>query len=591
MSRKYTDEEIINIYKDFASRLGKTPTQDDVNNESKSNKYFPSGKVLFSRFGGKTKLDEVCGLKLNHIYFTDNELLDKLKNFYDKNGFPIKKEINKDEDMPNAEVYRIRFGSFKDAIIKANIPIPKNKENSLKNNKVYLEDDILLEQLKQVLTTHGIIPISKFKEYGLYSMVVYRNRFGTYKEILNMLNIHIPEDIESKYFSKFKNKSNEELIIYLQDYYDKYGLPTTRDLKNNNDYPSDYIYRERFGSFENALLIANIEIPQDKEWLYNRESMDTDIILKNLKEFIYNNYTEKDILPGMKELFILCDIPSQSVLFKKFYSIQELYSQINVDYYKHNNHAIKLDMIKKYKELYSILGRTPHSRDIEYYSRNKEEFYSMGAYEFHFGSVYQLQVYCDFIPTVIGRHKSRSDLIEDLQELYERLGRIPTQKDVNMCEWMASSSSYNIEFGGFIESLKISGIINGKQNSKCSITPQGNYCRSSYEFDFCIMLENKGLSFRQEDHYSKYIKDFTRRFRFDYIVNINNIDYFIEIFGMMEHKWYSDKADYKIKLCEDNNLILIDLYKNDFKKSDIETLYNLLLNKIDNINNNLKDVS
>jgi len=180
MGKKYTDEDIINKYKELAKKLDKTPTQDDVNNESKNNKDFPSGRILFKRFGGKTKLDEICGLKLNHIYFTDNDLLDKLKNFYDRNGFPTKKEITKDKDMPNAEVYRIRFGSFKDAIIKASIPIPKNKQNSLKNNKVYLDDEILLEQFKQVINTYGIIPISKFKEYGLHSMMVYRNRFGKY---------------------------------------------------------------------------------------------------------------------------------------------------------------------------------------------------------------------------------------------------------------------------------------------------------------------------------------------------------------------------------------------------------------------------
>ena len=589
MSRKYTDEEIINIYKDFASRLGKTPTQDDVNNESKSNKYFPSGKVLFSRFGGKTKLDEICGLKLNHIYFTDNELLDKLKNFYNKHGFPTKKEITKDEDMPNAEVYRIRFGSFKDAIIKANIPIPKHKEKSLNNNKVYVEDDILLEQLKQVLTTHGIIPISKFKEYGLYSMVVYRSRFGTYKDILNILNIPIPEDMENKYFSKYKNISNEEMIDYLKDYYNKYGFPTTRDLANNTNYPSSYLYRERFGSFENALIIANIEIPQNKERLYNRESMDTDIILLNLKEFIYNNYTEKDFLPGMKKLITLCNIPSESVLIKRFNGIKDLYNQIGIDYYKHNNQALELDMIDKYLKLKDKLGYTPDSRDVD--RASKEGIcYGMKTYSEHFGSLIEFQKSLNLEPSAyLGFLKSDDELIEDLKELGKQIGRLPTQKDINECDWMASSHMYNSKFGSHYKSLLLAGFDYNWSNRRTIITPNGNIALSSYEYDFLIMLETKNIKFIKEEYYKNYIKELNRRFQFDFTLFIDGDIYFIEIFGIMNYKWYSDKRDYKIQLCEDNDLKLIDLYKNDFKKSDMETLYSLLLDKINNINN-LKEV-
>jgi hypothetical protein len=208
----------------------------------------------------------------------------------------------------------------------------------------------------------------------------------------------------------------------------------------------------------------------------------------------------------------------------------------------------------------------------------------MGAYEEHFGGIYDLQTYCELIPTVVGKHKSKKEMIEDLQELYERLERIPTQRDINMCNWMSSSSKYISEFGSYINALLKAGINGDFQNKKCAITPSGNYCRSSYEYDFCLMLEKNNFRFTQEDYYYNYINNFDRKFRFDFKLDYNENLYFVEIFGIMEYEWYRNKANYKKQLCKENNLNLIDLYKEDFLKNDIDDLYKLIIYKINNIN-------
>ena len=585
VSKKYTDEEIIDKYKDFAKRLGKTPTQKDVNNESKINKDFPNNKTIHSRFGSKSNLDDICGFEINYKQYSTEELLNMIREYNKNIGFPQLSELQKYYNIDRNVFYK-RFNTYKNALILANIEIPKDMRVNYSNFKG-ISNEELLNLYYNYYIKYGI-PKNKdiiFNE-SMPSLSLYRKRFGSIKNVLELLNIEIPEE-EKKNFSDFKKISDEDLLQILIDYNNNVGFPTQRKFRSKNNLPSYTLYFHRFGSFRNAMILAGIEIPENRMKWFDRENLSDEEILKLLEFYTNKKLESNTYLLTNDEIDNNKNMPSMSVYVSRFGGIVNAYSKIGIDYYEFNNLAMEKDMIKKYKKLALKLGHTPNSREIDKASQNCE-CYSMGAYENHFGSVYQLQVYCDFIPTIIGRNKSDEELIEDLQELYERLGRVPTQKDVNMCEWMASISKYNDVFGGFIESLKIAGIVNDSQNSKCSITPQGNYCRSSYEFDFCIMLENKGLNFRQEDYYSKYIKDFHRRFRFDYIVNINNIDYFIEIFGMMEYKWYRDKVDYKIKLCKDNNLILIDLYKKDFKKSDMETLYNLLLDKINNIN--LKEV-
>ena len=588
MNIKYIDEEIINIYKDFAKRLGKTPTQDDVNNESKNNKDFPSGRTIFRRFSGKSKLNEMCGFEINYKQYSTEELLNIIREYNNNVGFPQLSELQKYYNIDRNVFYK-RFNTYKNALNQAGIEIPKDIRVNFSNFKG-ISNDELLRLYYEYYIEHGI-PKNKDIKFNedMPSLALYRNRFGSIKNVLKLLNIEIPEE-EKKNFSEFKKLSDDELLEILIDYNNNIGFPTQRKFKSKNNLPSYSIYFYRFGSFRNAIILAGIKIPENRKRWFDRESFSDEEMLKLLEYNTDIKLKNNIYLLTNDEIDYIKTMPSTTTYVSRFGGMINAYSKIGIDYYEFNNIAMEKDMILKYRQLALELGCTPNSREIDKASQNGV-CYSMGAYENHFGSIYELQVYCDFTPTRIGLNKNKNELIEDLQELYERLGRIPTQKDVNMCEWMASISKYNDAFGGFIESLKIAGITNDSQNKKCSITPQGNYCRSSYEFDFCIMLENKGLNFRQEDYYYNYIKDFKRRFRFDYIVNVNNIDYFIEIFGMMEYKWYRDKTNYKIQLCKDNNLNIIDLYKNDFKKSDMETLHSLLLDKITNINNNLKDVS
>jgi len=583
---KLSNEEIIEIYKEFVKVFGKTPTQNEMREKYKNDRdNFISVELINSRFGGLTNLNTLCGIELNYKLYTEKELIDVLIDCNNTYGFPDSKLI-RDKYNIDRNIYAKRFGSFKEALIMAKIEIPQKKMNRLDAYRDISNEDAL-KLLKDYCDKHGR-PTQKdlIPENNLPSFRFYSNRFGSMENILNQIGFEIDEQTKKLYFSEFKNISDEELLEILKDYDNNIGFPTQRKFISSNNLPSYTLYADRFGSFRNAIILANIIIPKNRERWFDREELTNEEMLKLLEYQTKIKLISNIYLLTNDEINSINEIPHSSTYYTRFGGIIDAYKQIGINYEEFNNKALEKDMILKYKELYKILGRTPHSRDIEYYSRKRTNgFYCMGAYEDHFGGIYKLQIYCDFLPTEIGRQKSSEELIEDLQELYERLGRVPTQRDVDDCEWVASANKYHSEFNTFTNALKVAGFKDDKQSNNCLLTPQGNYCRSSYEYDFCTMLEgNSGiLEFWQEDYYYNYIKDYTRRHRFDYTVKYNNKIYPIEIFGMMEHEWYREKTKLKIDLCKNNNINLIDFYKEDFKKKNREQLYEMLMKRIKEI--------
>lgn len=582
--KKWSDEELIEIYKNFAKQLNKTPTQKEINEKRKSDNDFPSLPVFIRRFSGLNKLNEICGLSKNYIAYSKEDIIRFIKDYYHKsNNIPTRNEFCKAYGFTDGVIYT-HFESFKDLLLEANINIDYNTRKRYETFKNF-SDEELLKLFKDYYNKNGFIYSKDLcNKNNMPSSTLYFKRFGSLKNVYDKLNINIPED-KMMYFTDFRNYTDNQLLNILKKYNNEIGFPTQRKFKSKNNLPSYSMYIEKFSSFKNALIIAGINIPKDREKYFNRDSLSDEEMLSLLKYYTNKKLEDNIYLLTLEEINNIKNMPSASAYIARFSGIIEAYLRIGIDYKEFNNTALEKDMIIKYKELYQILDRTPHSRDIEEYSRKRMGFYSMGTYEDHFGGIYQLQIYCNFLPTIIGKHKTKQEMIEDLQELYEQLGRIPTQKDVNMCEWISSTAKYTDEFGSLTNALFESGIRGKYENKRYSITPQGNFCRSSYEYDLCVMLENNNFDFAQEEYYSNYIINYEKRSRFDFTIRYNNEIYFIEIFGMMECGWYRDKAEYKIKVCNDNKLKLIDLYKKDFMKSDSNTLYKLLIDKINNINN------
>jgi hypothetical protein len=60
---------------------------------------------------------------------------------------------------------------------------------------------------------------------------------------------------------RYEKCTNEVLLNYLKQFYEEYErVPIYSDLKNNNEYPSIETYRQRFGGLNNALKLVGMDL-------------------------------------------------------------------------------------------------------------------------------------------------------------------------------------------------------------------------------------------------------------------------------------------------------------------------------------------
>ena len=382
-----------------------------------------------------------------------------------------------------------------------------------------------------------------------------------------------------------KQYTDEELLEILRKYNREVGFPTNRKFTASNGLPSSGTYVNRFGSFQNAILLSGIEIPKNRKRYFNRVEYDKDYLLKVFKEQVDISIKESGKLINDEEIDLNENLPSASVYYKNFSTLDNLYSLIGIDRNKFNNDKLEEDMKKKYVELREILGRTPHSRDFDKYSKNNNYWYSCQAYLNHFGSIQNLQKSMGDDPFVLGKGMSKQEMLDRIMRLYEELECQPTQRDIYYCDYTPSTSKYSRVFGSVSNALYILGF---KPNNKVLISPKGNKALSGYEYRFLLMLEKYNIEFDKEVYYRDYIKNFNRQYRFDFKIKLNNEDYFIEIFGIDKNEKYDKRKTEKKQLCKENNIKLIDLYGHDLLKTTDE-IYEMLIDKINKIDE-LKEV-
>lgn len=436
-----------------------------------------------------------------------------------------------------------------------------NKFHNRYTNKELI--DILIEFNKK----EGRPPRANDFKNCLPNTSTFLSRFGKWESVLSAAGLKKGKFRDSAF-------TNDELISYLVSIYDKYGkVPTNRDLKKYN-LPSNNTYIKHFGSFKNALIIAGLfDLRKDKHQFCNTYTDEE--MLDNLREYMKS----KDRIPVHSIIKKELSNPSISAYEKRFYSIFNAFKMIGYDYNAQKEQdliELEHDMLFKYKLLKERLGRVPSSRDIDYYCKNDKSIYSMSSYEFHFGSLYELQTLCDFTPTVIGRNKSREDLLDDLLRVSYELGRTPSQNDLKYFDDVASYCKYSHEFGSWNESVRLAGL---KPNNEFYYSTKGVECYSYYELLFTNMLEEYNIDFLKEEPYKKYVNT-NRLYRFDYIIKNSGKRYFIEIFGITSKPDYQERTKNKINLCKENNLNLIEIYPDDFTTYKLDEIHKMFMSKI-----------
>ena len=448
-----------------------------------------------------------------------------------------------------------------------------------------INNDELLENLKlfcknNELITYKTISEDKTMPHG----TIYCKRFGSLKNALLLIGQDIDKIQlivnEKCHKGIHKILTREKLIDLLKDYYSKFGFPTTREFDKNKDYPNSQTYNNEFGNFKNALIESKIEIPKEKQWLFEREEYTKKYLLEQFKIQVDKKIEKTGKLLMDDDIDRIKDMPCASCYYKNFKTLDNIYKLIGINRKEYEYKLLEEDMKKKYVEIRDMLGRTPNSRDIDRFSNGSDRYYGCTTYLNHFKSMHDFHIMMGDRPTQWSIDLTDEEMLEGLVSLSKDLGIVPTQSDLLMCEYTPNTSAYTKRFGSFVEAI-IKAELTPRSNRVPLITPNGNRALSGYEYKFLLMLEKYNIKFKKEELYRKHIKiPLSHNYRFDFTIYINDEIYFIEIFGMTGREKYDIKTAEKILICQQNNIKLIDLYGGDIGYSTIDEIHDLLINKI-----------
>ena len=391
-----------------------------------------------------------------------------------------------------------------------------------------------------------------------------------------------------------KKFTNEQLIEILRNYIKEKGIPKSKDFVAKNGYPANELYRKRFGSWYESLLLAGAEIPEDRLRFYQNDRLTNDQLLNDLKYITEIHLKDNMLLLSSTDFIKYNTIQSYSAYERRFGSIENTYKLIGYNYNEYNNKRLEEDMLLKLKEINEILGRTPNTYDLNNFSQTKEGYYSASAYDHHFGNISNSLILVGLSPTQnsITRNMNENELIQCLKDFYMKYNRYPSQPDTNEEKGMPGYTTYVKKFGSWDTALKkaFGNKFKIRRVAKKMTTKNGVECKSMLEYLFATMLEEHNIIYKLDKiYYRDYIPSYNGGYRFDFLIEINNKLIFIEIFGFMGKQFksqvkYKKDKDTKIRLCKDNDLILLDFYPHDIYRKSIDKIYELFTNK-------LKDVS
>jgi len=388
--------------------------------------------------------------------------------------------------------------------------------------------------------------------------------------------------------------TKEQLIEILRDYIRENGIPKSKDFTAKNGLPANELYRKRFGSWYESLLLAGAEIPENRQRFYQNDRLTDEKLLDDLKTITEIHLQTNMYLLNSTDFIKYNTIQSYSVYERRFGSIENIYKLIGYDYNNFNNKVLENNMLLKLKEVNNILGRTPNTYDLNNFSQTKDGYYSASAYDHHFGNISNSLLLVGLRPTQgsITRKMSDEELVQSLKNFYVKYNKIPSQPDTWEEKDMPNYGTYVNRFGSWDTALKkaFGNKFRIRRVAKAMTTKGGRVCKSMLEYLFATMLEDYNIDFKLDKiYYRDYIPDYKGGYRFDFLLNIDGKDIFIEVFGFLgkqfksQVKYASDK-DTKIKLCKDNGLTLLSFYPHHIYRKTSDKIYEIFENKLKEVN-------
>ncbi len=247
--KKYSDIELLDILRDKAKNLGRTPTSEDVDADLS----MPSYTTYKLRFGSFQNAIKKAGLKpaaRHYVQHSKDELLNMLREKTKTIGrTPNSREIDLDPAMPSSKTFRYHFGSLKNAIKEAGLAQPEYR------TCIRYTEEKLLDMLKQKAKELGRVPTQDemTSDREMPSFLTYVYRFGSFRSACKKAGL-----LHRKHGRPIQH-TDAELLDWLRNKAKELGrVPTCDDLGRRNNMPVRQVYTYRFGGLRKALKKAGI---------------------------------------------------------------------------------------------------------------------------------------------------------------------------------------------------------------------------------------------------------------------------------------------------------------------------------------------
>lgn len=361
---KYSDEDLIKIIQDKYKELGRVPRRRDVKQFDTITKRFGSwnNALIEAGFVPSWKTEQL----------TQEDYIDLiLKKAKELGRAPYAKEWDEDKTLPGIDKIRKVFNGkswFEIVQIAGLEPIYTHLGREESHIFNQLSDKEVLSRLKSELerlntTNQGVYDLNKSKQMPTSDFFKKRLKVNSWNDILLMLG-YPREQINIHEYS------DEELIKALQDYYKSTGLNPTIPAMTELGY-NHKTFSAHFGSFNNALIAAGLEINQEQTIVVHTDDELLEMY-KNLCNRLGHGATSSEIdyyLPYKSDVFAVRFSGLQHL--RKLAGFPEGKRQIR----KYTKKEIKNKLIEQYK----LKGRRLTNHEISQLSKENDNFPAMST--------------------------------------------------------------------------------------------------------------------------------------------------------------------------------------------------------------------
>lgn len=336
--QKYSNEYLIEVLKEYARNIGKTPTYTLFEEDKK----VPSATIYKKRFGSWNNAIELAGLQSNAIKVFEKEDIEKeVLNFYSKHG-----HAPNYNELKYSVVHVNNFwNNWMDML--RDLGIPLNRRYSV----VTGEADLLLF-LKRLYEDLGSIPTGKDIEAAGVNRNLYTKRFGSYKTALIRAGV-----VGEEYFKTMEERLPESIAAIVTYYEENNKAPTVAeyDLLAKRD---NLAHRK---ALEMILDMRFSEICMEHLGVANQYKRDKNELMQDLIEL-------KDRLGRTPMAFELQDygLAEKKQYYRTFkMTYNELIESLAWELTSNKMHFKSIEeLLEDYERLYKDLGRLPFYDDI-----------------------------------------------------------------------------------------------------------------------------------------------------------------------------------------------------------------------------------